>query len=244
MSTTKTTIIGDSHTIAIKDGFAKRGGADLGEVMIDRLQQIKNGVLREGVAESELEEIAAAAQPGDLIVSVLGGNQFNVFGLMRHPEPFDFIEPGDPDEALDPEARAIPVKIMEATFERFVRGRDGKLLKKLAGGKATVLHLEAPPPKDDDAFILSHAETYFKKLDISTVGLSKPALRRKLWRLQSRMTKALCDEIGVVFVPAPDATKDPSGFLKRDYYGRDATHANAAYGVVVLDQIAGHPRGA
>lgn len=243
MNSKKTTIIGDSHILAIKEALAKRGGENLGEVMIDRLEQMKDGVLREGVAESALEGIASSAAPSDLIVSVFGGNQFNVFGLMRHPEPFDFVDVDEPDD-LDAEARVIPLKIMEATFERFVRGRDGKLLKKLAGGKATVIHLEPPPPKDDDSFILGNAETYFKRLDITSIGLSKPSLRKKLWRLQSRVMKALCDELGVAFIEAPQSTIDASGFLKRDYYGRDATHANAAYGAAVLEQIATHPRGA
>ena len=39
----------------------------------------------------------------------------------------------------------------------------------------------------------------------------------------------MCDDLGVRFVDSPDEAKD-HGFLKRECYGADATHANWHYG--------------
>ena len=39
------------------------------------------------------------------------------------------------------------------------------------------------------------------------------------------------------FVPAPAAAFNEDGFLARKYYFDDATHANAAYGALVVEQI-------
>jgi hypothetical protein len=63
-------------------------------------------------------------------------------------------------------------------------------------------------------------------------------LRYKLWRAQSSLLRAFCAELGIVFVPAPIGAQDAEGLLSEPYWGDDATHANAAYGELVLDEIA------
>jgi hypothetical protein len=74
--------------------------------------------------------------------------------------------------------------------------------------------------------------------------LTKASIRAKLWRVQRQVIWDFCESSKIEYVPVPATAKDVNDFLKPEYYAADATHANAAYGVLVLDQIAALQRNA
>ncbi len=232
-------ILGDSHTTAIIEAMRERGQQPslAGKpALISRFARNGGGKIIEGVTEEEAVRLLAEAGGKALLFSTLGGNQFNVFGMMQHPVPWDFIEPDVPEAPLDRRAMLIPVAVLEQQFQKFVRGgRDGsQLLRMKAACSGRVIHLLPPPPKEDGEFVKRTAETHFRERDIAQYGVSPAPLRLKLWHLQARLTRLFAAENGIEVMTVPVAATTHEGYLAREYYGRDATHANAAYGELVL----------
>ena len=42
---------------------------------------------------------------------------------------------------------------------------------------------------------------------------------------------------GLMFIPVPKEVQDADGFLKREFWASDATHANEAYGDVIYETV-------
>ena len=235
-------VLGDSHVVAIERALkarrAARGLSDREERMfVSRFARIKNGVALEGVT---LEDIATMLQADSdaIVVSMVGGNQSNMFGMMRHSVAFDFFEPSLPDLPAAESAQLIPVAMIEQKFHDAVDRREGHHLRALrCAFTGPIVHVLPPPPKKDNEFIRTKAETFFLERDIASIGVSPAPLRLKLWALQARITEALCAELDVDVLPPPAEAVTEKGFLAKEYYGRDATHANGRYGESVLEQI-------
>jgi hypothetical protein len=192
----------------------------------------------DGISEEEAIERLMSAGPDALLFSAIGGNQFNAFGMIQHTTPFDFVEPELPQAPLREDALKIPVAVLEQMFTGFIGGKDGTQLLRLRrafGGR--FFHLAPPPPKEDDAFVLRTADTYFRERNIAMARVNPAYLRLKLWLLQVRVTEAFCRENDIGMLRPPAEAKTTSGFLAPNYYGTDATHANALYGGLVLDMI-------
>jgi hypothetical protein len=103
--------------------------------------------------------------------------------------------------------------------------------------KARVLHFIAPPPKGDNAFIQQYHESLFAKEGIEVQGVSTASLRMKFWKMQARLIQELCAPLDIEAVMPPPKAVDTAGFLRSEFYSKDATHANASYGELVLCQI-------
>ncbi len=193
------------------------------------------------IGDTTLEDFLAIARclhPTDILVSTLGGNQHAVVSTIQHPERFDFIFPGEEQRPVDSEAQLIPYRGLYEYFASGIRQRDGKTLEALrAATRAKIVHLQAPPPKASNAFIRDYHDTQFASQGISQFGVSAPELRLKFWRLQNLALKELCDELDIEMLPPPPNACDSKGFLARSFYARDATHANAEYGELVVAQL-------
>ena len=42
---------------------------------------------------------------------------------------------------------------------------------------------------------------------------------------------------GLMFIPVPKEVQDADGFLKREFWASDVTHANEAYGNVIYETV-------
>lgn len=241
MTKRKVLIVGDSHVYAIKAAVDKIAGhrSDF-EFVALRLSTQKNGTKIGDIDFPDLLGAVAHLRSSDALVTALRGNQYNTMGLMRHPRPFEVMIPGFADlpegsyEELIPYATAYSFM-----FDSLKRGYGKQLVRIAKASAAPVFCLSAPAPKEDDEHILKGAETYFRDAGISDIGVSPAALRLKLWELQNRALAKFCSESNLAFLPNPPRARDANGYLARAYYAGDATHANAAYGSLVLDQIAG-----
>ena len=260
-------MLGDSHIHAIKEALEARGPASAAPFRIEarRLFKIKEisapgeatpqrrrpwffgrtrrdrqtRALVGDISAREALRILRSLGPDDVLVSVIGGNQHAVFSTIQHPQPFDFILSGENKaDAPADGAEIIPFRTLYEYFRSSLRNNDGETVAELRRSTAArVVHLLTPPPKRENEWIEQHHDTFFAREGIAASGVSPPALRMKFWRLQNRAIEAICGELGVEVLGPPESACDPDGFLLRDYYAGDATHANARYGELVLQQL-------
>jgi hypothetical protein len=98
----------------------------------------------------------------------------------------------------------------------------------------------APPP--GDRWMLESAggeKARAKKRKLPAGSDGTPAgrfVRYKLWRLHSQIMRGHAEEAGIRFVAHPREAVDEEGFLRDELCG-NATHANAAYGALILEQM-------
>ncbi|MBW9064485.1 hypothetical protein JNB71_14245 [Rhizobium herbae] len=240
MTKRKVLIVGDSHVYAIKaaaDAIAGHTGEF--EFVALRLSTEKNSTKIGDIDLPDLLIAAADLRGDDALVTTLRGNEYNIMGLMRHPRPFDIMIPGFADLPEDTYEELIPYATAYSfMFGNLKRGHGRQLCRIAKASAAPMFCLSAPAPKEDEAHILGGADTYFRKAGIADIGVSPAPLRLKLWELQDRALAKFCSEARVTLLSNPPGTRDAGGYLDRAYYAGDATHANAAYGALVLDQIA------
>lgn len=238
MSRGRILVFGHSHTDALEKARKQRASSGNSHISVLRLSKAKNGTEIGDVSPDAAAAMVAESSPHDLIASTVGGNLHQVFGLVQHPVAFDFIEPGSPSSPDSQPCVLIPYQTIWAVFERRLRPKDGLQIATLREAAARpIYHLLPPPPKESAAHILQRHESEFAKADIATNGVTPAPIRLKLWRLQCAVLQSLCTEWGVRLLPPPDGTQTPEGFLKPEYYKNDATHANPAYGELVLRQL-------
>lgn len=230
-------LFGDSHTYAVQRAIERRSAKGLAvPLTAHRLLKTKNDVVMGDTTFEEYLALAGKLDERDVAVSMIGGNQHAVFSTIQHPQKFTFLMPSDPHEAE--EAELIPYRALAQHFDAGIRGRDGQSLAALRKAtQARVVHLLPPPPKRDNAHILKHHESKFAQDNIADLGVSAPELRMAFWRLQAQLLEELCAELNIEVLPPPSAALDSDGFLAPEFYASDATHANASYGELVLQQI-------
>jgi hypothetical protein len=230
-------VIGDSHCHALAQAQEKRKARDQRvAISVRRLAKVKNGIRLGDLDMDEAVRLVARLRPTDMVVSVLGGNQYNTVGLIQPPQPFRVVD-GE-GQAGPATAELIPERALFELFRSGMSGRDGTRLHELrAAAGCPVYHLVPPPPKQNVDHILRHHETDFAKAGILEHGVTPAALRLRLWSIQREALRQICrlEQVGLLMPPA--AAIDPSGFLEPAYYAKDATHANAAYGELVLQML-------
>jgi hypothetical protein len=224
-------VVGNSHTLALK-AAPQRDGIKIYKCVLEAKH------LTERRADLTLDEAVRLVKdsPDCIVVSAIGGNQHQMY-LLEHSEPFDFYEPGN--DAILADHKVIPYRTIYDQFRRgIVQGRDGHYLSAVRGATTrAVYHLGVPPPKEDEAHIRRRVEGHFRERMKSSQPLTKASIRAKLWRVQRQVIWDFCESSKIEYVPVPASAIDVNDFLKPEYYAADATHANAAYGVLVLDQI-------
>lgn len=235
---TRAIVIGQSHSAAIAQGLATER-ANVDGISVYRLEDSKRPYERDTVKLGEAVEIVRE-QPADtlLFLSMLG-TYHNILGLLQSGQSFDFFL--DPNEAIDPEAEVrIPHRAIASAFEQHLV-TPVPIRKLRSAAKSKVFLLSSPPPKRSNEFMLerflSQKKKSYQGRSVSEVGLERPESRLKLWQLETRAMAVWAATENIEFVPAPRAALDQDGFLHRRFYLNDATHANAQYGALVIDQI-------
>jgi hypothetical protein len=154
--------------------------------------------------------------------------------LLRHPRPFDFVLPTEPELPAD-DGELIPAEALQTVLQRrmFRALSILSLLKQRADGP--MYHLESPPPIGDDDYIRNNIDPYYQKRGVAELGIVSRNLRYKLWRLHSQLVRQACTELQIEFIPCP-AEAMQGGFLREDLRA-NATHANEIYGGMLLAQI-------
>lgn len=225
-------VFGDSHTQAIL-GAAATASYDDVKFDIHWMRSEKNGKVRGDLDYEDAKAIASALEPTDLMVISLLGTRHNVVGLLRHEQLFTvYGADGAPSSG---EGALIPRAVMEDVFED-VSQKNKRIAELRSLSRAPVVHLMTPPPKGDNDYVKSRIMRY-RDMVVGEYDLNPAALRLALWQLEMQAMKRVCAGWDVRQLPIHPDAMDEYGFLRHEYYGPDATHANQAYGALVLEQL-------
>lgn len=233
----KVLVLGDSHALALAKAHEVRSEPTPGSegIQFDINWLAKKDGSRGDLPLADALERVLLLESDDMLVLSILGTFHNIFGMLQHEQPFDFFSRGD--ETMTPaEGRlVVPENALWDTF-RENNERNGSMAVLRSKGRGSVYHLATPPPKEDSAFIMARATRYNGRLLVEA-GLNLASIRLKLWKLEMRVLAQLFTEWNIHLVLPPPEAQTADGFLKPEYYGRDATHANAAYGELVLRQL-------
>ncbi|MDE1173227.1 MAG: hypothetical protein PW790_06075 [Parvibaculaceae bacterium] len=220
--------VGHSHLVCVSQA-AKSQNMDV--VFINFWFSANPLIVTDGV--THLNPELARELHGHIFLFV-GGSAFAVLGLLLHPHPFDFILPEAPHLPLMETAQLLPLDAVQAAlmaidlefFEQM------KLIR--AAARGLVFYCEPPPPYPDAGRMLP--DVPWERLEGRGKEIAPQYFRYKLWLLNSQIMRAFCRQNSIIFIPCPPEAIDAEGFLLSAYYS-DPTHANPAYGALVLDQM-------
>ncbi len=176
---------------------------------------------------------------------LFGGNEHNAHFLFQPARRFDFVPSDGSDDGIDPSAELVPETMIRAKYALTLSILAYTLGKMRARPGARVAVVGTPPPKADQDYLREilatepdlMARAAATGLDIRQVEISSYALRFKLWRLLQDCLRGIAEEAGCRFVHVPDVVYTAQGGLERTYWAHDLSHANDAYGEIMLGHI-------
>ena len=154
--------------------------------------------------------------------------------------PMDVILPGKADLPLRDDAVLLSVNFAKGILLQLVQSSFTTLeCLRAAFPSLKIAQLECPPPNGDNDFIRNNLGRYFEEnfQPEQLNALSTPAQRYKFWVLQSQMYAKKCSELAIEYIGVPRTGISDEGFLAPSHYGADSTHANSAYGRLILDLL-------
>lgn len=182
-----------------------------------------------------LDEINAIVPLGmkRLYVSMMGGNGHILLALEKHPRPFDFISSELPDLEIDHNAEILPEDFLKAILKPLMMSYIWHMVSFRSAVNERTFVIETPPPYQDDEYVKLNLGQYIKKPE----NIVQSSHRLKMWRLHSSIIAEICAASDIQFVHAPPESLEGGGFMRREGYGPDATHANKWYGQLLVQQI-------
>lgn len=239
MTTQALILLGHSHVGAVVDALKLRTPQS-GEGMLyvhdvwAKNTQYADSDGAGGIAfNADVLRLIDATVPADQprhFISMFGGNGHVLLALSKHPRPFDFVLPERPDLPLEPGAEVLPYDYIAEALKPLMLSYIWQMIGLRQALGQSIVCVETPPPYGDDAYVSANLGTYIK----DPKNIVGRAMRYKMWRLHSNLLRYFCDACGVEFLAAPEEGIDPEGFLRREGYGMDATHANAWYGELLV----------
>jgi hypothetical protein len=187
--------------------------------------------------------LADNAEGADVII-VWGGNEHNVSFFFQAAFAFDFLS--NKVKRLIPTFQIVSQSKIKRRFNEIDLDELDSVLPMLnARGPASVTLVGTPPPKKDNEALrkLLEKEPYFCDWaaqlgqSIDEIKITEPHVRLKLWFLLQDMIAEIGRRHGARFIPVPNELQDEDGFLLEEYWHPDVTHANAAYGAIVLRKV-------
>jgi hypothetical protein len=172
-----------------------------------------------------------------LVASMIGGNFHNTFGLIENVIRFDFSVPGEDDFVLPADRQLVTYELIRHYFSDVMNRGFLQSIKQLRDYYAPIrfIHICSPPPIADNEHIVANPGGVFK--DKVKLGVTPSKLRRKLYDLHTRVIAEFCEAERIDLLLPPGEAITDDGFLAKPYWMADPTHANEAYGQLVLDQL-------
>jgi hypothetical protein len=246
-------IAGHSHVVALIGSLHEEGDPHLFPLEEqDRIFGLRGPWPRTENYWSALTRYA----PGNSIALLWDGNQHNGYFLIEQPLRFDFVPRRLQSLPVEEDAVIVPETLVRAKFFQSLLGSrtGGLILNNLLTDLRAQTHsrialVGTPPPKGDNERLLSFLPSEFAYLHnpagltVEQVRLTPPTIRLKLWNVIQEIYQEQAERVGVEFIPVPDIVTDEAGFLKPEFWTLDVTHANAAYGRVMLNHLVQKLRG-
>ena len=174
------------------------------------------------------------------IVTLFGGAHHIALTLLDQGKPWDFVLADHQDLPIAPQAQVFSSAYVTDMFAQVMCVPfDNMAAMRKAFPDLPYAQIEAPAPNGDNDYILANLDQYFKNLvpEGAEPRISPASLRLKAWYLQSDMYRRQCAKLGMTYLAAPAQATDENGYLKPEYYGSDASHANGDYGALVIAEI-------
>jgi hypothetical protein len=180
----------------------------------------------------------ACRAPGRVLAVVWNGNQHNWHFLFPFEQPFRLHDCGE-------HGTVVPASMISAFFEPSLAGMD--LRERLRVDSVRAEHtaiLGTPPPKAEEEIrtglqreplLLEAVAAAGESVD--TIPITSVALRVGLWKILQGDLAAWAARLGAVFVPVPASAQTADGCLKPEYSVGDSSHANGAFGALMLGEI-------
>lgn len=177
---------------------------------------------------------SASGAQGKALLLVWSGNQHNQHFL------FESSVPLRPFNAPAGDGPIVPSSMISALWAETLEG----LSSVVESSKAEeVLLLGTPPPKPDAAIRsgLAREPNFVREIEaagatVDGIPLTPGPTRVALWSiLQADLEKA-GKRAGARFVSVPADLRTSQGYLKPEFSASDASHANAAFAVAMLDE--------
>jgi hypothetical protein len=189
------------------------------------------------------DKVVHESQGRDVMIS-FNGNQHHGSFLFAPASSFDFFDESTPE--IMEGATVVPKRLVQSYFEPSLKQLRELLPRMLAAGCRSIRLIGSPPPKSDiHAFAhliraSSFAQVFAQRngIDLDEAKISPAPLLLKLWRVIQELTAAVAVDDRLAFVPVPTVAADSRGFLAKqfyDYVPSDITHANRAFGRLMLD---------
>ncbi|HRF07214.1 MAG TPA: hypothetical protein PL193_01015 [Xanthobacteraceae bacterium] len=185
-------------------------------------------------------------QSQDSIVALLwGGNEHNARFFFLPAQPFDFVVARRALLPIQVVFDLVPESLVRARFQPLKTSLVNFLYEFSELQKRNVLVVGTPPPKRDETALRQfiRSETHFRVWVDSRaspgddIPINLPFIRLKLWLIVQDMLSEAAVAAGVRFLPVPKAACDADGFLLREYWAGDITHANLEYGNLLLAYV-------
>lgn len=234
---TQAIVLGHSHSNAFAEAKAERPER-WPAISVHRLEdkRAKEGALPIPEAVALLRDQPSSTHT---FFAVMGAHH-NLLGLLKSGEPFDVLMGAG--DTPDVEAKAlVPQRALRSAIgEQFEQ--SAKMRKLIGAGQGPVWLISTPPPKRSNDFVLERflrqKKQVYRGKAVEQFGIERPETRLKLWLLEGQLMAQWAESLGAGFLTPPAEASDEHGFLAEQYYSEDVTHANAAYGALVLDQVA------
>lgn len=175
--------------------------------------------------------------PDGLVVSVIHGSEHSMLSMLQHPQPFDFHWPPREDLALIAGYQPIPLEVVTRQVEASAAATIAALTAMRAAlPKRRIVHLMPPPPVASEAQIMKAPEVFAGHLQRH--GITPLSIRLKYHGLYQAVLDRALAPLRIATLAAPAAALNPDGSLAEAFV-QGCTHGNAAYGALVIDQLAG-----
>lgn len=178
--------------------------------------------------------------PDSTLAILWGGNEHNVVFAVEYDPPVR-VWP-DVDQGTNNSGTWVPrsaVREMYADSTQLL----STVLSSVCSVRRTVV-VGTPPPKEQarmtkalstESALTEHATRYGSVA--IPIRASQNSLRRTAWELLQQELRSVAQSHGAMFVESSELACTSSGMLVDHYCEEDATHANSAYGLLVLQKL-------
>jgi hypothetical protein len=181
----------------------------------------------------DARDLIRSEKPTAVVCFAASNLSFDV-GSANRPRPFDFVLPSRQELPLCAD-EIVPYDMMmeramaaEAEWSEFVA---------IGVNSGVPVWSVAPPAPLVSFDLFLPRMTHQIKDIITTRGVAPAPFRHKMWLLQVEADRRVAASAGAGFLEVPPASVNDVGLRPVEYAG-DALHGNAAYGSLVLQQIA------
>jgi hypothetical protein len=239
-------IAGDSHIFSMG---APQGYN--GPVALSPIETLGHGYFlmenwRGGRGGPYYEALVKHAEGRAAVLVVMGNQHFGNFLLQRTPL-FDFVDPSEPSYDVYPDAVVVPRRMVKASPALSSQWLRALIPQLWAHGCRCVIVVGTPPVRADFGDYVEEIRKHdfwrdkanIMGVDIATCRFTPAPIMKRLWGVLQESLADAARDAGAQFMAVPKEAVDTDGYLSAKYRGplSDFTHANHAYGRLILEHI-------